>query len=824
LLPILLLLGISIASDDGECRPVEPAALTDSLGDLLPPGVLARIGPARFQHSHAASLAFSPDGKTLATAGTNGVRLWDVATGRLKRRFVFEAAQISGVAFTADGITVAGLTWMKNDTRVTFWRCDPASGTVHTTLLAATKTRSGCLSADGRRLAFSVGTSLCVYETVAGREILRVPLDELFGGVSAMAPDGKTIAAGDTDGIVRVRDAGDGKVVRELTAPNKSVHEIVYSRDGRYLAVASNRDRLPSDASVWDLHSGERVRVLKPPSGVESMAFTPDGRHLALGGSSGELGLVDFRSGEATRRFGPAAWYVAVTFSPDGKTLAALPYRGTIGAWETGTARALPGSADPTTDNVTALAFSGDGKELRGSAGVPFGTGRERVAWDTLTGREVRRYGRTDGPTTDSALSPDEKLWVAWSKEKGWLEVYEAATGNKLRSFDGFDKQVLYVFFSPDGRRLISQNADGIVRQWDVATGRDRWHFRLPESRPRPLKPSADGRWLIGLVAPRDAIAAWDLSTGREKRRFDWAPGEEFKVTLSVEGHFLTAIKRARNDVEIRRWDVETGQALPAVSRRTGEVESGRFEWFSEVTSPDGRMALTTRGIKVRLVEVATGGLRREFNDPDADILSFAFAPDGRRLATASTDAPVYIWDVRGGGKKGATPAEIARCWPDLADKDAAVAFRAIGKLAAAPDAGVRLLRDQLKPASPPAPQQIARLIQGLDSDSFSERQQSVEGLKKLGDAATNALREARAAATSAEARRQLDDLLERPAADTSETLRAVRAVEALEWMATPGAAALLDELARGAAGARLTCEASIARERLRRNQVAPIP
>src|SRR5262249_8337504 len=153
---------------------------------------------------------------------------------------------------------------------------------------------------------------------------------------------------------------------------------------------------VPGNAAVWDLRSGERVGSMKSPfANVEGMAFAPDGRHLALGDQFRELRLVDFRSGEETRRFGPKTVYVAVTFSPDGRTLAALSYRGIIGAWDTGTGRALPGSSDTVNEEVTALAFSSDGKELRGTAGVPFGASRERVAWDSVTGREIRRYART---------------------------------------------------------------------------------------------------------------------------------------------------------------------------------------------------------------------------------------------------------------------------------------------------------------------------------------------------------------------------------------------------------------------------------------------
>src|SRR5262249_35498629 len=122
MLPILLLVGISVAAD-GSGSPSEPV-LTDSLGDPLPPGALARMGGARFGHGGGKSLAFARDGETLVTGGYDGVRLWDAATGRLKQRFDFEAKWVSDVAFTADGVAVAGVTSAKTGPSVTLWLCD----------------------------------------------------------------------------------------------------------------------------------------------------------------------------------------------------------------------------------------------------------------------------------------------------------------------------------------------------------------------------------------------------------------------------------------------------------------------------------------------------------------------------------------------------------------------------------------------------------------------------------------------------------------------------------------------------------------------------
>jgi WD40 repeat protein len=816
MLPILLLLGIA-AAGDGERLPEKPAvSLTDSLGDALPAGALARMGSARFRHSRASKLLFLPDGKTLITAGGKSVCFWERATGKLLRRVEFGARYVADIALTGPGIAVVGETSPSDrDKRATVWLCDPATGAVRTSLPGAGWRRNGSLSPDGRLIASLDGKTLFLHDSTAGQELFRVPVDDHWM-VHSFSPDGKTFAVHYPRQTVRVHDATAGAVVRELKVPDQWVGGIVYSPDARYLAVASSGDRPSENVTIWDLKDGKQIQRLQSSNGVVAdLAFAPDGRHLALASEFREIRLVDFHSGKEIRRFPAAGRYSSLKFSPDGKTLAAIADGG-IRLWDRWTARVLPGSADPVTGLVTNLAFGGDGKELRGTACVPYDTSFVRIAWDSATGSELRRYGRIDNTTVFPVTSPDETL-LAIGREDGRINLYDAKTGNNLRPLTGHGGRIWQVIFSPDSRRLISQGADASIRQWDVATGRELLHLPADKNS-RPMKLSRDGRWLAVEDGPRSHIVVWDLLTRRENMRGEMPGGPRSQLALLVDEHFLIAATRLGDVGEIRRWDMKTGRHWPAV-----QVRQEEFRWGD--ISPDGRMVAIVGDGKLRVLEAASGGIRREFVGHEGYISSFAFSPDGRRLAAASPDGPVYIWEVVGNsGEKGATREEIAGCWADLADADAAVAFRAICKLAAAPNVSVRLLRDTLRPSAPPDPKAVARLIQGLDSDSFAERQKSADAVKKLGDTATDALRKARANASSAETLRQLDDLIDLATGDSPETLRSARAVEALEWMATPAAATLLDELARGLAGTRLTREASVARDRLRRKPAAPAP
>jgi hypothetical protein len=159
----------------------------------------------------------------------------------------------------------------------------------------------------------------------------------------------------------------------------------------------------------------------------------------------------------------------------------------------------------------------------------------------------------------------------------------------------------------------------------------------------------------------------------------------------------------------------------------------------------------------------------------------------------------------------------LRSCWADLAKEDAAVAFQAIRRLAAAPEQTVPFLRQHLKPAPAPDLKHIRQLVEMFDSDDFEKRQKAAEELEKQADTAVSLLQQIlMKEKPSLEVRRRLQQIVE-AIPSKPETLRAVRAVEALEWIATPDAVRLLGELARGAAEARLTREASATKGRLTR-------
>jgi WD40 repeat protein len=794
---------------------------TDLQGDPLPTEAMARMGSGRLRHwGYVRALAFSADGQSLISAGGGGLRVWEVATGKLRRRLAFDVDSTVAFAQTAEGIVVANATAKTRAVAVQVF--DPATGKVvrRTDMPGEASVANLTFSPDGRRLAYTGKDGVWLHNAATGREAVLMPVAAGRGARDiAFSPDGKRVAIGDITDTVHIHDAADGKELRALKRVGDKVARTRFSPDGRWLVTISFNDNDRSGScSVWDTAAGKERHRLKGPRGfVLVVEFSPDGKYLAMGCQHQELVLWDVASGKEVRRFPAAGYFASLAFSPDGKSLAAASGEGVIRLWDVSTGRVLPGSADPAVNGVHDLHFSADGQRLIGTARMP-------IAWGPRTGREVRRFADVPHTSWFSAPSPDESLLA--TADGSDIRLSDARTGKEVHVLKGHEKFIRYVTFLPGGR-LVSSGTDGTVRVWDVASGRQLLKLSGGDFSQQAASP--DGRHLAAVSATRGRrgeyeVILWDVTAGRETRRLSLGREDRaYSLAFAPDGRRLAAAAGGGAERDgpgpVVVWDVPSGREWRTLVGHKGQVYSVAF-------APDGR-SLATGGFdgSLYLWELASGRRRHAFVGHETWVYSVAFSPDGRLLASSSIEAPVYTWDVTGAKappRPAPTAAELSRSWDELVGADAEAAFGAIRRLAAAPAAAVPFLRQRVKPVAAVPPGRLRRLLAELDGDDFAARRRAAAELEGLADAAAPALRKALEKPPSAEARRAIERALGRLDTPTPGRLRAVRAVEALEWVGTPEAARLLEELARGAAGATLTAEAAAARERLRTAAAAP--
>ncbi len=236
--------------------------------------------------------------------------------------------------------------------------------------------------------------------------------------------------------------------------------------------------------------------------------------------------------------------------------------------------------------------------------------------------------------------------------------------------------------------------------------------------------------------------------------------------------------------------------------------------------SPDDRtIALGCEDGTIRLWDVVAGEVRQCFSSDQGSISALAFSANGDQLASTGANKTGLIWDVRLPRRQTDRTWQVSR--PDREALSARSGRRRCGPqfqssapLANAPQSALELLRERLRPVRSPEPKHIQRLIADLNSDNYGVREQAAIQLEKLGDGSETYLRQSLRQRPTLELRRRVERLLGLFAADSPDSLRLRRALEVLEWLNTQESRRLLEQLAHGAPGARLTREAKASLER----------
>jgi YD repeat-containing protein len=796
---------------------------TDLYGDPLPPGALARIGSARFRHPDAVvSVVYAPDGKSVATCGRDGsVRIWDLATGKARQRFGLWATEPTPIAESPAGQKTLTIAYSPDGKRLA------TPGWKNVIVIRDAVTRGELMRLEGHERAVAavafgpdgktlvsmdVGETVRVWDAEAGKVKLTIPGRKTRVIAFALSPDGKTIATGAELGV-RLWDTA-GRLVGEIERTGW-VHSLAFSPDGKTLAVG-NRGGAVQLCDVATAQKGVLLRA-RTESHADSLAFSPDGKSLAMG-SDGTVVVWDLATGKATvLDMGPTdTSQTAVTFSPDGKTLAVASEEKAPRFCDTDTLRERPGAAGHTSP-VLALAFSPDGKTLATGA-----HDRSVRFWDAATGKETTGKRGQTVHVNCLAFSPDGRRLLAaaslsglWADPSVWM--WDADTGENLFHFRGHNSAIWRVLFAADGKTFVTGGSDGDVAVWDSGTGKEVRRFKRVAGAVFDVSLSPDGQALAAGgydnvpgqgEHTEGVVRLLDFATGRARPAL-WAHEQAVLcVAFSRDGRALAS---SGYQEPVLLWELATG-------RPRWRALGGRDYARRLAVSPDGRrLVLGCSDGTVRVCDLLTGKERHRFDGRGGVIGALAFSPDGRVLASAGDDSTVLLWDMSAvppaPPARAPDAAALERLWADLAD-DPQTAYAAVGRLATAPKEAVPFLAERVRPVAAPEAKTLRRLLADLDSDSFEERERATAELRRLGELAGPALRELLRGSPTAEARKRAGEILADLDRDLPprDQLRDLRAVESLEWA---GAADVLRQLAAGAPEARLTREAKVALGRL---------
>jgi hypothetical protein len=382
--------------------------------------------------------------------------------------------------------------------------------------------------------------------------------------------------------------------------------------------------------------------------------------------------------------------------------------------------------------------------------------------------------------------------------------------------------------YSPDGKLLASGSPQDAIHIWEAATGRELRRLKHQGKIIRTLAFSPDGKMLATAKAEEKVVRLWETKSAKELRQFPEEIGTAHRLAFSLDGRLLAALygrppreEVGRADLGISVWEVSTGRVITRIRGQHDSVSPILF-------SPDGKSIVSTNPLRIRVWEVATGKERHRFPGHPNPAYVLRFSPDGKLLASASMDGTALVWDMTGQllrkeSRQAETPLkDMETRWAALASTDAERAYQALWWLVDAKFA-MPFLQQRLRPTATPEARQLAQWTAELDHNRFSVPEQAAQELEKLAELARPALRQALAGKPTLESRRHLEQLLKKldePIQDP-ETLRSLRAVEALEHIGTAEARAVLAMLAKGAADSRLTQEANASLERLAKRTAA---
>jgi sugar lactone lactonase YvrE len=415
-------------------------------------------------------------------------------------------------------------------------------------------------------------------------------------------------------------------------------------------------------------------------------------------------------------------------------------------------------------------------------------------------------------------FSPVDDNLLALAAFDGTIRLFDSETGRELWNVRYHDRHPLSLAFTPDGKSIATGGEEGTIAIWNVAGGKRRLTMTGHEHMVYAVASSPDGRTLAS--GSNDQTAAlWDLTTGERRhtlRGFHLVNG----VAFSPDGKTVATV--GTYDKLIRLWETATGKERLRIPHDLGPL--------ALAFTPDGRTLVTGAQVNntAYLWDADTGQELKRLSGHRKIIYGLAISPDGDRLATASYDKTVLVWDVKAVTKRPALTTKLdgralKTLWADLAGTDAERAYRAVCSLTLDPEQTLPFIGAHLRPAAPPPP--LARLIADLDAEEFDVRETASRALEQLGAVAAPGLREAlQQAKLSPEARQRIRLVLDRVAASPVPvaSLRPLRTIEVLERIGSEDARRLLEKLTAKEYTADVVVEAKASLARLKRVSTRP--
>lgn len=627
----------------------------------LPDGAIARLGKGGIN-----IMQFSPDGSKLAVGTDVGVWLYDVPDGNATALFTDKPGQVNTLAFSDDGKILAS--GGHGNPTIQLWNLE--DDTLHSNFILTSKsnyvkalvfqgqmlisydgagnvshwnTDTGIISAElvkipafpaifsqtGKILTAtdSLGR-IHIYDTITKEKYSILADVELKKELQCLsiAPNGKTIASGGRDNIIRLLEIDNDNKVSSLIGQTAGIISIAFSTDGKILASGDSNKEI----TLWDAVNTKKLRKLSGHKGtVNALAFTPDGAGkysgcLASGSLDGTIRFWKPNTGEELVTFatGHTKWIKAIAFSENGSTLVSANMTGNVDVWSLNGCQEIATFADGECDYAASVAFTNDAKYF-----VCQGLNGYTVTFDSYGfGYKTRRSDNLEIlPVQMWDITTGEEHYGPWNKTSGNLLAF--SHDNKNLAIYG--SKIMLVWNTETKDELFNTDTEKM--------------FHIDE-----MVFSSDNKMIALYETSRNA-KIWDLDKPDEpyiqtKHTTDalgFSPCGRFFATLKVGG--FSYPKPGKIFIHILDMFPD-GEPIEISANIHGFENRLIFSPDSKTIVWAGTLNMRSN-VRIKLWDVETGEEIRTLSGHTEPIESLAFSHDGKILASGSFDGTVLLWD-----------------------------------------------------------------------------------------------------------------------------------------------------------------------------------
>ncbi|WP_165841048.1 WD40 domain-containing protein [Larkinella punicea] len=583
------------------------------------------------------SLAYSPNGRYVLSGSVDRtLKLWEFGTGKLLRTFEGHLYSVNSAVFSRNGMYILS---GSSDSTLKLWQVN-------------------------------TGKLVRTFEGHAG-----------WVTSVAFSPNGKLVLSGSDDKTIKLWDVNTGKLMQTFEGHADEVNSVAFSPNEKYIVSGSDDYYGSTDGTVklWDVRTGTLIRMLKGHTdNVKSVAVSPDGKYIVSGSDDETLKLWQVTTGKLIQTFkGHAASVSSVLFSQDGSQIVSLDDDNSVRFWEVPTGKLIRTFETFFGESAD---LSPDGKYLVTGLGNSIGY------WEVSTGQVFQFLGGNTNPVHYLTFSSDGQLITAdhtsfsfWSAnlsrrmqavrvdysssiafsangrqvltatQSDTLKLWDANTGQLVRTFKGYSGYVRSVAFSPNGRYALS-GSDSILKLWDVNTGKSIRTFKgYKSSYPVAFSPNGkyalSGAWIESNNT--HPLKLWDVNSGKLIRTFaGHDKGNINSLAFSPNGKYIVSGSDdyyGSTDGTVKLWDGNTGKLLHTFEGHEHGINSVVF-------SPNGKYIVSGSGDQtLKLWDVTTGKLIRTFVGHAHIVKSVAFSQNGQFIFSGSYDHTTKIWNTETG-------------------------------------------------------------------------------------------------------------------------------------------------------------------------------